>query len=90
MNSIIALTCIAALNCDVKRTEPVMLAQTYIGKTTYINKCAVESVCQIDAIEVCAPLEPFTMSWSQETFGYSHEFICIDNTSKELPDLTKE
>lgn len=90
MNVLVASACLLFLGCDVKQVESVMVAQLYIGKTTYVNQCAVESACSLEAISICSPLEPFSMSWAQVPLGFTHEFICLDNTHKALPDLTKD
>jgi len=90
MNVLLASVCLLVLGCDVKRVESTMIAQLYIGKTTYVNHCAVESACSMEAISICAPLEPFSMSWAQIPLGFTHEFICLENTHKALPDFTKD
>jgi hypothetical protein len=62
------------------------VAQLYIGKTVYVNECAVQSVCSLDAIETCGQgFEPFPMEWTQTLTGFSHSFLCIDTSSATEP-----
>jgi hypothetical protein len=86
ISGLLELVCLAALGCVPQTKRPMLMhAQLYIGKTTYITECAVQNVCTLESIDICAPLEPYPMEWQQTELGYKHQFICVDNQPIQEP-----